>query len=98
MAAAGGSLVRRTLPRELFFGYFLSSIFTSGALDFPGTVSCHDDPWRIWLPKEVANLSSWDIDILGQQATPEIQVAVQRYRGSSTPERNLQRRLRHPPG
>ncbi|XP_058013648.1 zona pellucida sperm-binding protein 2 isoform X2 [Ahaetulla prasina] len=48
----------------LFFGYFLSSIFTSGALDFPGTVSCHDDPWRIWLPKEVANLSSWDIDIL----------------------------------
>ncbi|XP_029140922.1 zona pellucida sperm-binding protein 2, partial [Protobothrops mucrosquamatus] len=29
-----------------------------------GTVSCQDDPWRIWLPKEVANSSSWDIDIL----------------------------------
>ncbi|XP_032086898.1 zona pellucida sperm-binding protein 2 [Thamnophis elegans] len=29
-----------------------------------GTVSCHDDPWQIGLPKEVANLSSWDIDIL----------------------------------
>ncbi|XP_039216269.1 zona pellucida sperm-binding protein 2 isoform X1 [Crotalus tigris] len=54
----------RTVPRELFFGYFLGSIFTSGALDFPGTVSCQDDPWRIWLPKEVANSSSWDIDIL----------------------------------
>ncbi|XP_070617288.1 zona pellucida sperm-binding protein 2 [Erythrolamprus reginae] len=48
----------------LFFACFLSSIFTSGALDFPGTVSCHDDPWKISLPKEVANLSSWDIDIL----------------------------------
>ncbi|XP_015743009.1 zona pellucida sperm-binding protein 2 isoform X2 [Python bivittatus] len=48
----------------VFFGCFLSSIFTSVALDFPGTMSCHDDQWRVWLPKELANFSSWSIEIL----------------------------------
>ncbi|XP_063171146.1 zona pellucida sperm-binding protein 2 [Candoia aspera] len=50
--------------RLLFFGCFLGSVFTSVALDFPGTLSCHDDQWQVWLPKELANSSFWSIDIL----------------------------------
>ncbi|XP_042293779.1 zona pellucida sperm-binding protein 2 [Sceloporus undulatus] len=42
----------------------IECLLDSVALDFPGTVSCHDDKIQIWLPKEFENSTTWQIEML----------------------------------
>uniref|UniRef100_A0A6J0U3C0 Zona pellucida sperm-binding protein 2 n=1 Tax=Pogona vitticeps TaxID=103695 RepID=A0A6J0U3C0_9SAUR len=41
-------------------GCFLEAV----AVDYPGKTSCHEDKVQVWFPKELANSTSWQVEIL----------------------------------
>ncbi|XP_062820328.1 zona pellucida sperm-binding protein 2 [Anolis carolinensis] len=46
-------------------GCLVECLLHSVALDFAGSISCHDDQFQIRLPKESENVTSWQVEILG---------------------------------